>query len=430
MADETRIAELITRHIRQTLSPSDKKELDAWLATSPKHQRFFELRITPEAIAENILNLNDFDKEAFEEELWARIRNSAPQTPQPQTKRIVWITVVSIITAAAAIVAWLFLRPPSLPAQRDFTPYHDFIWNSQSPAMRKKVSRPTLTLSDYSLYLDSLPIGRLAWLGNWLILKRDTHYIAYVRMRSSESSADSTYNIIAIPKGDANWKVSLPDGSIVGLSPGSSVAYVVHLAGASPYARLAVLHGQALIRASRSEQTPLYLETSKSEITVHGTVFSVHDYADDNTANTLLYSGSLIVSNGWKHLTLDSAQEATIEANKEDIGIATAASLPDQEIIQQGSFDFSNMQLDSALTKLARWYGIAHVYVGHSLYTDTLKRLSLGHISKELTLSQLLEQLQKTTNTMRFTANMDSIGVYKQKYSGLDQIAIPSDHDH
>ncbi|HEV2478868.1 MAG TPA: FecR family protein [Puia sp.] len=420
MADEKRIAELIIRHVRRTLSLAEKEELEAWLTSSPKHRRFLETRVTPQIIAENLQNLTDLDKEALEEKVWDRLRNSAPPTPRPQTQKVLWITIISVL--AAATLAWIFFRPLSLPAQSDFTPYHASIWNSQSPAMSKKVKRPTLTMSDSSFYLDSLPIGRLAWLGNWLILKRDSHYIAYMQMRSLRNNTpDSAFNRIAIPPDDTSWKVTLPDGSIIALTPGSSYAFVVHLSGLSSSTRLAVLTGKAMIRAFHNDQIPLYLETSRSEITIHGTALSVRDFPAEETSNILLYNGSVKVSNGWNHILLDTGQQATIKTGNHAIDTTTLASLPNQDQLKDEEFDFSHITLDSALRKLAQWYGISHVYVDHDLYTDSLKRLSLGHIGKDLSLSQLVTVLQMTTRTMHFSADIDALRVSKQTSSGPDQ---------
>ena len=272
------------------------------------------------------------------------------------------------------------------------------------------------------LDLDTLPVGRRIWLGNWLILKREPHQLAYLhRTHGQPSATDSDYNRISIPSGDGTWLVVLPDGSKIGLSPGSSLSFAVYPAEVLPHARLALLDGEAIVQVAHNDHIPFYLESAKCKIKVQGTVFSIRDYSNEKTSTVLQYSDSLEITNGWKYLTLHTDEQATITRKDPAIHIARENKLTPPDILKPESFDFSHSTLDSAFRQLANWYGIARVSIDHDLHSDTLKKLGLGHISKDLSLSQLIEQLQKTTNTMHFSADEDMLSVSKQTSSGPDQ---------
>jgi transmembrane sensor len=417
MADEIRIAQLIVNRLRGTLSESEKEELDTWIAASPDHRLFLETRVTPQAVAENLKNMAELDHGSLDRKIWDRIRTAPPKDTR-NTKKI----IQKILIAAAAVLFAVYLKSIFKPDRLDFTPYHSPIWDSQSPAMSQKVQRATLTMAGTLLDLDTLPVGRRIWLGNWLILKREPHQLAYLhRAHGQPSLSDSDYNRISIPSGDRTWLVVLPDGSKIGLSPGSSLSFVVYPTEVLPHSRRALLDGEAIVQVAHNDRIPFILESEKNKIKVQGTVFSIRDFSNENTSTILQYSDSLEITNGWSHVTLHTDEQATITRKDPAIHIARGITPHPPDILKPESFDFSHCTLDSAFRQLADWYGIARVSIDHDLHADTLKKLGLGHISKDLSLSQLLEQLQKTTNTMHFTANEDMLSVSKQTSSGPDQ---------
>jgi transmembrane sensor len=416
MTDATRLAQLIVNRLLGTISASEEAELDAWLDESPENLAFMENEIRPVVLAQDLEILAEMDEEALDEKTWAEIEQAitkeptVPHTPRKQNK-----TLQLIAFPAAAIFILLIIKTYLWPALPEFSRTYGEIWQSQSSGMTKPVQRPMLTISkDAVLYLDTLPEGKMASLGKWLILKVSRQHIAYVLMDKKKGAtpmADSGYNVISLPPGTGVWQITLPDRSRVFLDQGSSLSFSVHPAGIKPPLRLVALNGQAFFEVSHDSQSPFILETNKGEIKVRGTSFSIRDYQKEPTAVILQYAGKLEISNGNRSKFLDSAQRATIDPAIADISVDKNVNLPPHPFAQFETFDFSQQNLISALNEVAKYYRIPKIHVDQRLDTTTPGKLRMGKVPKDLPLNQLLAQLEQ--NDMHFKATEEMITVTK-----------------
>ena len=408
MTDATRLAQLIVNRLLGTISASEEAELNAWLDESPENLAFMENEIRPVVLAQDLETLAEMDEEALDEKTWAEIEQAITSEKQ---KKPLWI----VVFPAAAILIFLVIRSYLWPALPEFSRTHGEIWQSQSSGMTKPVQRPMLTISkDAVLYLDTLPEGKMASLGKWLILKVSSQHIAYVLMDKTKAVtplADSVYNVISLPPGTGVWQITLPDHSRVFLDQGSSLSFSVHPAGIKPPLRLAALNGQAFFEVSHDPQSPFILETNKGEIKVRGTSFSIRDYQKEPTAVILQYAGKLEISNGNRSKLLDSAQRATIDPAIADIHVKENVTLPQQPASPPEAFDFSRQNLTSAVNEVAKYYGIPKTVFGNGLDTVTPGKFRMGKIPKDLPLNQLLNALE--TDDMHFEANEEAITVTK-----------------
>jgi transmembrane sensor len=420
MADPTRLAQLITRRIMGILTPEEEEELNDWINESPDNEAFVENEVRPVLLGEDLLNLAEMDEEGLDEKTWAEMEEAitsvkpnphaydVPYTPRKQRKRL-WL----VAFPAAAILILLIIKTFLWPALSELSRAHGEIWQSQSSEITKPTERPTLTLSkDLVLDLATIPEGKMAWLGNWLILKVSSQHIAYVLMDKTNIAtplADSVYNVISLPPGTGNWQITLPDNSKVFLDQGSSLSFSVHPAGTRTLQRSVALNGEAYFEVSHNPESPFILETNKSEIKVHGTSFSIRDYQKEARAVIRQYTGRLEISNGKRFAFLDAAQQATIDPAVADIPVDKNATLPPHPVATVETFDFSKQNLVGALNEIAQYYRIPKIHIDESL--DTSGKLRMGAVPKDLPLNQLLAHLEQ--NNLHFKATEETIAVTK-----------------
>jgi transmembrane sensor len=420
MADPTRIAQLIVKRLRGTISVAEEIELDTWINSSPENQYFMETEIRPEVIAGDLLVLADLDEDPLDD-VWESIEQALAieSTPAPATirhphRRPGKTLLIGMLGVAAATLLFFFVKSTFWPAEPNFSSSRNAIWKSQSAVVTKPVQGPMLTISkDIVLGLDTIREGAMAWLGNWLILKMSNQHIAYVRSNKTREVSpmpDSIYNSISLPTGGSKtWQITLPDGSGVFLDPGSSLSFAVHPSGKKTPQRMVALNGSAFFQVAHDPQSPFILETNKDEITVYGTSFFIKDHLEEPNSVITQYSGRLQVTNGKGSAFLESGQQSTIDPALANIPVEKNVTLPIRPIVPLEAFDFSRQDLTSALHEVAQYYRIANVHVAPDLDTLTPGKLRMGKIPKDLPLNELLHALEE--DNMHFTATEEAITV-------------------
>jgi len=153
--------------------------------------------------------------------------------------------------------------------------------------------------------------------------------------------------------------------------------------------------GQVLFNAGRHWQVPLVVQTPRQEVAVLGTMFEVHDYPGEDSGAVFCYSGKVRVKVGNDTQVLRAAQRSTTQA-----GHGIKISEGDFPQVQWSSpelfFDFTNLDLDSAMIEIARWYGFNQVAFQQGMKTTIPGMVYTGKLSRYLTLSRLLSILERS----------------------------------
>ncbi len=116
-----------------------------------------------------------------------------------------------------------------------------------------------------------------------------------------------------------------------------------------------------------------------------GTSFNVNAYDEENASSTTLIEGSVNVRSGNKQLLLRPGQQAV---KNEDLEMNNTPNIKQVLAWKNGAFDFNDLDFETCMRQLERWYDIQVVYDG-AIPKDKF----LGRIDKNLTLQQVLEGL-------------------------------------
>jgi ferric-dicitrate binding protein FerR (iron transport regulator) len=150
------------------------------------------------------------------------------------------------------------------------------------------------------------------------------------------------------------FDLQLPDGSQVKLAYGSSVRYAATFGG---HSREVYLTGQAEFDVTSDKDKPFIVHAGPTSVTVLGTRFNVMAYAGDASEITLL-RGSVTVSYKDLTLALKPADQAIVSGDKV---VRRRLEHPDGAIgweEQDPYFEFDDVDLVTALQRLARWYQV------------------------------------------------------------------------
>jgi len=209
-----------------------------------------------------------------------------------------------------------------------------------------------------------------------------------LQYKGSTTSSETVYNTLTTPRG-GKFKIVLPDGSIAWLNSASSLRYPAAFNGKE---RVVELHGQGYFEIAQNAHQPFKVKVNDMEVQVLGTSFDIMAYEEESTINTTLLEGGVKVLTGKVEKVLKPGQQAILDERTAAIDVQPADV---NRIIawKNGRFIFNNMDLETILREVARWYDVELVY-----QVKPGKEKYGGGISRNLSLSAVLKVLEENGN--------------------------------
>lgn len=188
----------------------------------------------------------------------------------------------------------------------------------------------------------------------------------------------AVWNTMTTPRG-GQYQLSLPDGTNVWLNAASSITYPTAFAGQE---RKVTVTGEVYFEVAKNARQPFIVQTRSDVITVLGTHFNVHAYADEPAVVTTLLEGRVSVDNNGSSRVLQPGQ-ATMN------GQVAKADVSQVVAWKNGLFDFNHKPLSQVLKELSRWYDIDINYEG-----KVPGITYWGKMQRDLNLSDVLDFLK------------------------------------
>ncbi|HEX6431712.1 MAG TPA: FecR family protein [Niastella sp.] len=379
---------------------------------SPGEEQFLEAYYNSfDAASEQSPLTDEKEKEALGREMKADIWQKITQAEQsPVIIPIIKRTWFRIAMAAAIVVMvgipvyYYIIRTPApkelvQTKKQPAPPPHDAL-----PGGNKAL----LTLADGSVIdLDKATIGTIATEGKTVVSKKEDGRLEYLSAHSPLTIDHSPYNILSTPTG-GQYHLELPDGSKVWLNAESSIRYPTVFNGNE---RQVELTGEAYFEIKKNQDKPFRVHFTspskdgvgrKGTIEVLGTHFNVNAYHDEATIRTTLLEGKVKTSmmNGqWS--ILKPGQQAVIHHSQ-----LTIHDVDTEEAIawKNGLFYFDNVDIQSIMRQLSRWYKVQVVFKG-----KIPARRFAGQVSRNANLSQVLKILE--LSKVHFTVEGDVVTV-------------------
>ncbi|MBS1603311.1 MAG: FecR domain-containing protein [Bacteroidetes bacterium] len=256
---------------------------------------------------------------------------------------------VMLLALGAAVVVYRAYRQPG----KDITRMQPLAGPADIPAGG---NRAVLTLADGSrIVLDSAAAGKVASQGATQITKLDSGALAYHPGGRGEQAIG--VNTISTPRG-GQYRVVLPDGSVVWLNAESSVTFPT----AFGKERSVSMKGEAYFEVKTDAGRPFTVTTAQGQmIQVLGTSFNANTYTDENIQRTTLLEGKIrVLKNGDARLPAAGEQVClNIEKGTQTV---VKADVAQTMAWKNGIFNLEGATVPEVMRQLARWYDIEVVY--------------------------------------------------------------------
>jgi ferric-dicitrate binding protein FerR (iron transport regulator) len=262
--------------------------------------------------------------------------------------------IAAVAAVIAVILGWFtFYVWRSSPLEPELVQVTEQYDQEQIEAGRNQA---ILTLADGStIHLDNVAIGDYVREGDMTIKKMDDGTLSYSVAKSDVLTAENNYNTISTPRG-GQYKIILPDNSVVWLNAASSLRFPVAFTGDT---RLVELSGEGYFEVAHNKQKPFIVASNNQQTVVKGTKFNMTAYPEDLKITTTLLEGSVLIKNmepGYTEEMLLKPNEQSVLRHNAIVKTNVAAA--DIVAWKDGKFVFNNTPLHTIMQQLARWYDV------------------------------------------------------------------------
>lgn len=206
------------------------------------------------------------------------------------------------------------------------------------------------------------------------------------------------------------YKLRLPDGTMVWLNAGSSIKYPVNFNGVN--SRDVDLIGEAYFEVAKDVKHPFFVKTNKQTVEVLGTHFNISSYSDEMETKTTLIEGAVKISISNHISTNEPLPNVILIPGQQSVlsnHVIRVIKANTNEVMgwKNGYFYFEDEKIQPIMRKISRWYNVEIVYQGE-LPTDEFG----GRVNRFGNVSQVLNKLE-LTNKVHFKIDGRRITVTK-----------------
>lgn len=207
--------------------------------------------------------------------------------------------------------------------------------------------------------------------------------LQHIAMQDDEPPVQQT---LRTPAG-GEYKVILPDSSIVWLNAASSLQYPSRFTGSN---RTVLLTGEAYFEISKDASRPFLVKTALQDVLVLGTSFNINAYDNESKTITTLQDGAIkvCVSSEERGTVLKPGEQA-VSSKQSPVPMVSAAVPGDAIAWKNGLLLFDNTDIPAVMRILERWYDVTVIYEGAiptAHFTGQISRsTSLAHVLHMLT---------------------------------------------
>lgn len=315
------------------------------------------------------------------EQMYRSIAEAIQPIAQGQVKMlpVIWKRVaVAAAVIGIAVVTTLYLLPSRVKQQvAKVSAAAQAVPDIDAPAAAHAV----ITLANgKKIVIDSASVGKLANQDDVVLEKLADGELVYAG-QTDKPGMNTLYN----PRGSKVVNVRLSDGSRVWLNSESSLTYPTSFAGRE---RKVQMTGEVYFEIAHDKSKPFLVGFSNTEVEVLGTHFNINAYDDENSMRTTLLEGRIRLTSAKQSLVMEPGQQAVQQLNTAAIQIGNA-DVNQVMAWRNGFFEFDNVDLQTIMRQIARWYDVEVVYEN----MDNSIRLG-GGISRNLNLQYLLRLLK------------------------------------
>jgi ferric-dicitrate binding protein FerR (iron transport regulator) len=377
------IKDLIIRHLKKELSPTERDRLDQWIAGAPENAAVMKKLEDPEHVSALLVLLEKADPVKSWERFLPTIIAKTPETNIPLSHRLPWrrlsIAAASLLMFVTGVYFWKVVHEPRNVVAESVSKIPATILPGRNTAV--------LTLTGgQQVLLDSVGNGSIAALQDGhSIVKQDgkLRYANGLSQPNKDAAAPVAYNTLTTPRA-GQFEIFLPDGTHVWLNNASSLRYPTAFTGTT---RTVELTGEAYFDVARDASKPFQVSVNDLTVKVLGTGFNIMAYPDEDAVRTTLVQGKVVVKNKERESVLHPGEQVAASPTG-DWKVLPSVNTEEITDWKNGLFHFDHADLPTVLRQLARWYNVEVVFKG-----PIPEKHIQGQMHRDLSLNQVLEIL-------------------------------------
>ncbi|HWW38225.1 FecR family protein [Pedobacter sp.] len=367
--NDDKLNNLIQKYLNGSISEPERKELqEEYDRQSSQPTEWLAEHIDESNLVKERIRLN-IKKEIF-----------TGQTLNSRVKHLYRLLSAAAVLSIAIGTGWFMI---SRSTKTELTAA---VHKERPNLIKPGTDKALLILADgKQIVLDNAKPGNIINSSGTQIIKTKEGQLVY-SAGEQKATGGSVMNTLSTPRG-GQYKILLPDGTLVWLNALSSLKFPAVFAGNERRVELA---GEAYFEVAKDKKHPFKVKTALQEVEVLGTHFNVMAYENESLIRTTLLEGSVRIHSKGQESLLHPGQESVLEKSKGNI-VVKNVSIEEAIAWKNGFFMFVHEDIHSILNKISRWYDVDIVY-----QSQQLDNRYSGTISKFDEVTEVLKTMEMT----------------------------------
>ena len=379
------IAQLIAEELTGTIDEKDRVVLARWLDEDERHREEYA------DILESLKTGNEAWKDQergrqLMESRWGAVKS---HTVQKTGRWITWSKYAAVIVLFVSIGIFGLVNEEKQEVENGTVAQieHGSMKAQLVLANGKKVDlRPETSL-------------QLEEVGGTRILTSDNRVKYSGKDSLAGQSAEVKYNTLIVPRG-GEFSLELADGTRVWLNAESRLRYPVAFTGKE---RKVEMEGEVYFEVAKNKEKPFIVTVNGVDIRVLGTSFNVSAYQEEVV--TTLVEGKVQLKKGNEQVILSPNQQAIWSDDEFRVKQVDARNYV---LWKEGIFYFEDVDLETILDDMARWYNVNVFYMN-----PALKEMKFSvEIRRYGDINEILRRIGQTKR-VKFEIKDRTINVYE-----------------
>ena len=379
------IARLVAEELTGTIDEKDRVVLARWLDEDERHREEYA------DILESLKTGNEAWKDQergrqLMESRWGAVKS---HTVQKTGRWITWSKYAAVIVLFVSIGIFGLVNEEKQEVENGTVAQieHGSMKAQLVLANGKKVDlRPETSL-------------QLEEVGGTRILTSDNRIKYSGKDSLAGQSAEVKYNTLIVPRG-GEFSLELADGTRVWLNAESRLRYPVAFTGKE---RKVEMEGEVYFEVAKNKEKPFIVTVNGVDIRVLGTSFNVSAYQEEVV--TTLVEGKVQLKKGNEQVILSPNQQAIWSDDEFRVKQVDARNFV---LWKEGVFYFEDVDLETILDDMARWYNVNVFYMN-----PALKEMKFSvEIRRYGDINEILRRIEQTKR-VKFEIKDRTINVYE-----------------
>ena len=379
------IARLVAEELTGTIDEKNRIVLSRWLDEDERHRKEYT------NILESLKTGNEVwkDQERGRQIMESRWRTVKSHTIRKTVRWITWSKYAAVILLFVSMGIFWFVNEKKQEVENVTVAKIEH--GSMKAQLVLANGRKVDLVPETNLQLEEEGGTRILTLDNM---------VKYSGMDSLVGqSAEVKYNTLIVPRG-GEFSLELADGTRVWLNTESKLRYPVAFTGEE---RRVEMDGEVYFEVAKNREKPFVVTVNGVDIRVLGTSFNVSAYQEDVV--TTLVTGKVQLKKGDEQVVLLPNQQAIWSDDKFKVKQVDARNYV---LWKEGIFYFEDVDLETILDDMARWYNVTIFYVN-----PTLKKMKFSvEIKRYEDINEILRRIEQTKR-VKFEIKDRTINVYE-----------------